>query len=324
MGEDVAANAPNVVIAAVALLLFFALGRAVRALVARVGRTRRKHRNYTLVLGRLAQGLVTVFGVLVACVIVLPNFTPASLVSFLGIGSVAIGFAFRDVLQNYLAGILLLLTEPFRIGDQIVFGEFEGTVENIETRATFIRTYDGRRVVVPNAELFTNAVMVNTAFEKRRLEYDVGVGYGDDVDRAKALILEAMRRVDGVLAEPPPDVLTMELAESAVALRARWWIEPPAKASALDARDQVLAAIKRTLQDHGIDLPFPTRQVLFHDQTEEADGDRGSQREGWPAARGGDAPRSRRLGEVVAEALRRSPSAAAMRREPGRSRRKDI
>jgi hypothetical protein len=198
MGADVAANAPNVVIAAVALLLFFALGRAVRALVARVGRTRRKHRNYTLVLGRLAQGLVTVFGVLVACVIVLPNFTPASLVSFLGIGSVAIGFAFRDVLQNYLAGILLLLTEPFRIGDQIVFGEFEGTVENIETRATFIRTYDGRRVVVPNAELFTNAVMVNTAFEKRRLEYDVGVGYGDDVDRAKALILEAMRRVDGV------------------------------------------------------------------------------------------------------------------------------
>jgi uncharacterized membrane protein len=108
---------------------------------------------------------------------------------------VAIGFAFRDILQNFLAGILLLLTEPFRIDDQIIVKEFEGTVEDIQTRATMIRTYDGRRIVIPNAELFTESVIVNTAFEKRRLEYDVGIGYGDDIERAKALILEAIAGV---------------------------------------------------------------------------------------------------------------------------------
>jgi hypothetical protein len=139
-----------------------------------------------------------ILGALVGCVIVFPNFTPASLLQFLGIGSVAIGFAFRDVLQNYLAGILLLLTEPFRIGDQIRFGSYEGTVEEIQTRATLLKTYDGRRVVIPNSELFTNSVVVNTAFEVRRLEYDVGIGYGDDVERARALILEALRSVEGV------------------------------------------------------------------------------------------------------------------------------
>lgn len=101
----------------------------------------------------------------------------------------------------------ILLTEPFQIDDQIVFKGFEGTVENIQTRATTIRTYDGRRIVIPNSELFTNSVTVNTAFESRRPEYDVGIGYGDDIDWTKQLMLEALHSVDVVLQDPAPDVL---------------------------------------------------------------------------------------------------------------------
>ena len=303
MGAGAVALLPSIVIALVVFVVFVLLGRGARAVVHRFAHRSRKHRNYGLVLGRLAQGLMFVLGVMVASVIVFPNFTPADLIQFLGIGSVAIGFAFRDVLQNYLAGVLLLLTEPFRIGDQIVFGAFEGTVEDIQTRATFVRTYDGRRIVIPNGELFTNAVTVNTAFEIRRIEYDVGVGYGDDVARAKALILEAMHEVESVLSDPAPDVLAMELAESTVQLRARWWIQPPAKADALDARDDVLSAIKRKLQSHGVDLPFPTRQILFHDQTDATDGDRRRQREGWPAPDDGDAPAPRRIADAVQSSL---------------------
>ena len=94
--------------------------------------------------------------------IAIPSFQPAQLIQLLGISGVAIGFAFLDILQNFLAGILILLTEPFRLGDQIVVGGYEGTVEEIETRATSIRTYDGRRVVIPNSNLFTESVTVNT------------------------------------------------------------------------------------------------------------------------------------------------------------------
>lgn len=210
----------------------------------------------------------------------------------LGISSVAIGFAFRDILQNFLAGLLLLITQPFRIGDQIVASGFEGTVEDIQTRATFIRTYDGRRVVVPNADLFTDTVVVNTAFAQRRLEYDVGIGYGDAIENARQVILDAIASVDGVLAEPPPDVLVMAFASASVNLRARWWIAPPKQADALDARDQVLTAIRAALSTHGIDMPFPTHQILFHDQTEESDGDCALQREGWPPeAASGASPR---------------------------------
>jgi small-conductance mechanosensitive channel len=199
---------------------------------------------------------------------------------------VAFGFAFRDVLQNYLAGILLLLTRPFRIGDQIAFGTFEGTVEDIQTRATFIRTYDGRRVVIPNAELFTGAVVVNTAFEVRRIECDVGIGYGDDVGKAKALILQTLRSLPAAVEEPAPDVLAWAFAESSITLRVRWWVRPPRRGDALDARDAVITAVRSELLAHGVDLPFPTRQILFHDQTEATDGDRRRQREGWPAGRG--------------------------------------
>ncbi len=286
---------PNMVLALIVFAIFFFVGRAIKRAVRRLTRNRRQARNLGLVLGRLAQGITVLIGLFVALSIVIPTFRAGDLVQLLGISGVAIGFAFRDILQNFLAGILILLTEPFQIDDQIVFKNFEGTVENIETRATTIRTYDGRRIVIPNAELFTNSVTVNTAFEKRRMEYDVGIGYGDDLDRAKQLIMEAMHSVDEVLKDPAPDALVMELAGSSVNIRARWWITPPRRIDDLRSRDKVLSAIKKKLTANGIDLPFPTQQILFHDQTEETDGDRSRQREGWPAGSGA-VPKPRSIG----------------------------
>ncbi|AFY66277.1 MscS Mechanosensitive ion channel [Geitlerinema sp. PCC 7407] len=276
---------PNLVLALIIFALFFGIASVIRRLVKGLTRDRRHARNLGLILGRLAQWTTILIGLFISLSIIFPTLRADDLVQLLGISGVAIGFAFRDILQNFLAGILILLTEPFQIGDQIIFKDFEGTVENIQTRATTIRTYDGRRIVIPNSELFTNSVTVNTAFENRRLEYDVGIGYGDDIDEAKGLMLEAMRETEGVLQEPAPDVLVVALADSTVNLRARWWIHPPYRADVLNLQDRVLTAIKNKLTAHGIDLPFPTQQVLFHDQTEESDGDRTRQREGWPAGR---------------------------------------
>lgn len=276
---------PNMVLALIVFAIFFIAAGAIRQLVRRVTHDRRHARNLGLILGRLAQWTTILIGLFISLSIVIPTLRAGDLVQLLGISGVAIGFAFRDILQNFLAGILILLTEPFQIGDQIIFKEFEGTVENIQTRATSIRTYDGRRIVVPNSELFTNSVTVNTAFDNRRLEYDVGIGYGDDIDEAKRLILEAIHETQGVLQSPAPDAIVVGLDGSTVNIRARWWIHPPRRAEALDLQDQVLTAIKNKLVANGIDLPFPTQQILFHDQTEETDGDRARQREGWPAGK---------------------------------------
>jgi small-conductance mechanosensitive channel len=247
-----------------------------------------------MVLGRLARWLVIGVGVLVALTVAVDSFTPGQFIQFLGIGSVAIGFAFHDILQNFLAGILLLLTEPFKIGDQIIVNQFEGTVENIETRATTLKTYDGRRVVIPNSHLFTESVTVNTAFPIRRSECVVAIGCSDDIGDAMRLILESVRSVQGVLKEPAPDVLVAELGDFSVNIRARWWTDS-VRSNLLQVQSRVITAFKENLVAHGIDLPFPTQQILFHDQTEETDGDRSRQREGWPA---GDAPlpEPRRIG----------------------------
>jgi small-conductance mechanosensitive channel len=290
---------PNIFLALIVFILFFFAARWLKKLVKRLTRRHRQARNLGMVLGRLAQGVVILIGLFVALSIIIPTFRVGDLVQLLGISGVAIGFAFRDILQNFLAGILILLTEPFQIDDQIVFNDFEGTVENIETRATTIRTYDGRRIVIPNSELFINSVTVNTAFDSRRMEYDVGIGYGDNIDEAKRLMLEAIYSVDEVLRDPAPDVLALELAESSVNIRARWWIKPPRRIDDLRSRDKVISAIVQKLYvENGIDLPYPTRQILFHDQTEETDGDRTRQREGWPAGNQ-QAPKTRRISDSL-------------------------
>lgn len=274
---------PNLVLALIVFAIFFFIARGIKKAVRNLTRDRREARNLGMVLGRLAQGATILVGLFIALSIVIPSLKASDLVQLLGISGVAIGFAFRDILQNFLAGILILLTEPFQIDDQIVFKDFEGTVENIQTRATTIRTYDGRRIVIPNSELFTNSVTVNTAFENRRLQYDIGIGYGDDIDKARRFMLEAMHETDGVLETPAPDAIVVDLAGSSVNIRARWWVAPPRRADVLDLQDRVLTNIKNKLTANGIDLPFPTQQILFHDQTEATDGDRSHQREGWPA-----------------------------------------
>jgi small conductance mechanosensitive channel len=292
MVQGFIAMLPALILAIVVFAIFYMIAKAVRGFVRRFVKGRRAaYRNLEMVLGRLAQWGIIFLGGMIAVTIAFPTFSPGDLITVLGIGGVAIGFAFKDIFQNFLAGILILLTEPFRVGDQIIVGDFEGTVEEIQTRATFIKTYDGRRVVIPNSDLFTDKVLVNTAFSVRRSQYDIGIGYGDDVERAKEIILATLRGVDGVLQTPAPDVLTVELGASTVNLRARWWSESP-RLEVLEVQDRVLTALKKRLTREGIDLPFDTHVVLFHDQTEETDGDRKRQREGWPAG-GGEAPRPR-------------------------------
>jgi small conductance mechanosensitive channel len=299
---------PQLVLGIVIFTVFLLLALAVRWGVDRFARRHRHARNLSLVLGRLAQAVVLALGLLVAATVVAPSFHTADLIKVLGIGGIAIGFAFRDILQNFLAGILLLLHEPFRLGDQIKMDEFEGTVEEIETRATVIKTYDARRVVIPNGEVFTKAVIVNTAYGKRRSEHIVGIGYGDDIETAKQVIRDAVKGVRGVLNDPAPDALVVELADSSVQILVWYWFSPPEYRNMVKVRDEVLVAMKRKITEAGIDMPYPTHQILFHDQTEDTDGDRSRQREGWPASHG-TIPQPRSVAAVIQKSLARSTEA---------------
>ena len=257
------------------------MGVAVRRLFLAWAR-RRKRVNLGEVFGAFLKWVIVLLGILLALTIVVPTLRPGDLIAGLGVSSVAIGFAFKDILQNWLAGMLLLFRQPFEIGDQIIVEGYEGTVEGIKTRATYLRTYDGRRVIIPNADVYTNSVVVNTAFPERRSQYDVGIGYGDDIDRAREVMLEAMRGVREVAGDPAPDVLVRELADFSVVLRPRWWTHSR-RADVMDVHSRVVRAIKLALDEAGIDMPYETQVHLLHDQSESVDGRRGEQREGWPS-----------------------------------------
>ena len=276
---------PYFAIGLVVLFLFYLLAKFVRSLI-RKFTDDRKSANLGRVLGRIAQWVIIFVGLMVALAIIAPSVKPGDLLKTLGIGGVAIGFAFKDILQNFFAGILILLREPFRVGDQIVSGDYEGTVESIETRATMLKTYAGHRVVIPNSQVYTSAVQVKTHYDTAREQYTVGVGYGDDLTEACRIILDTASQCDGVLSDPSPDVLVTELAGSTVNITVRWWSKPD-RASTVKTKSNVIKAIKLALDQAAIDMAYPTQVVLFHDQTEATDGDRTQQREGWPA---GDNP----------------------------------
>ncbi len=280
---------PLLVAGLLVFLVLLMLAKAVRYGIERA-LARSSNRSAAVAIGRILYILMLGIALLIAVTVAFPSMTPGRLISTLGIGGVAIGFAFKDIFQNLLAGILLLLRHPFRVGDEITTGDFTGTVESIETRATFIRTYDGKRVIIPNGDVYTKPVTVISAYDMLRTEYDIGIGYGDDLGRAKEIALQAIRSVSGVLVDPAPDVLVWDLAGSSKNLRLRWWTRPH-RSDVIAIRDQVLRAAAEALAEAGVDLPFPTQVVLFHDQTEETDGDRRRQREGWPAGDSPPAPR---------------------------------
>lgn len=280
--DGAVALAPAMIAALAVFIIGWVMTTLVRAII--VGRLKKRgRRDLGLMLGGLIKGVGLVGFGLIALSIVVPSIRPGDLVAGLGIGSVAIGFAFKDILQNWLAGFLILLRQPFSVGDTVTIGDHTGKVEHIETRSTRVKTFDGMRAIIPNSEVYTNSVVVKTAFEHRRSHYDIGIGYADDIDEATASILKAVKSVDGVETDPGPQVLAWDLAASWVTLRARWWTSNE-RADIVQTYSDVIRAVKLALDADGVDMPYNTQVHLFHDQTEEVDGDRDAQREGWPSA----------------------------------------
>ncbi len=153
---------PNIVIAVLIFAVFLILASTAKSVVRRFSQRRQRRQTLAILLGQLAHTLVVILGFLIALSVVAPSFRAGDLIKMLGVGSVAIGFAFQNILQNFLAGILLLIQEPFRLGDWISVNGLEGRVDDIQTRATVVSTPDGHRIVIPNAVLFTSPVVVGS------------------------------------------------------------------------------------------------------------------------------------------------------------------
>jgi small-conductance mechanosensitive channel len=272
LGESFLAQLPYIVIGLIVFAVFLIVARVIRKVVHEAGERTRLDITLADLLGRLASFGVTILGLFVAAVIIFPAFKPGDLVAGLGITSVAIGFAFKDVLQNFFAGILILWRRPFVVGDQIKTREYEGTVEDINVRSTRLKTYDGERAVLPNGDVYTNAILVRTAYDKRRVRFTVGIGYPDSIEKARATIMRVLEDTEGVLPDPGPWVYVTELAGSSVNFTVYFWVKPE-QANVLKVSDRVATGIKLALDAAHIDMPYPHTVVLFNDATGTRAGD---------------------------------------------------
>lgn len=261
---------PNILLAMLIIAVTYGIVRAMRYVLGKVLGKARVRASLIEVFQMIATTGLWLMGTLVAITVVFPSVTPAKALTALGLGSVAIGFAFKDVFENFLAGILLLIREPFRLSDHIECGGEEGQVEQITIRDTKLRKTDGQVIVMPNAMLFKNPVVVRTAQDFRRTTIICGVAYGEDVDEARAVITKAVKAVDEVRDDiRDVQIFAQAFGASSIDFEITWWTGSR-PVDIRQSRDQVVAAVKRALDEAGIEIPFPYRTLTLHDDTKQA------------------------------------------------------
>jgi len=244
---------PRIGVAVAIIFGGWVLSRGVRWLLHRRF-ARSKTASFATVMSKIASWIFVFLVILLAVAITFPSVKPVDLLAGLGFFSVAVGFAFQDILENTLSGILLLFRQPFRSGDQITVMERSGTVQGITIRETKITTYDGELVVIPNRDVYKNVINVHTHFDQHRLEFVVGIAYENDPAEAIEVILDALGRVDDVSVEPAPMAIVSELGVSTVDITVYLWTEAY-RLHSLATKDAAIREVKEALDRAAIEMP---------------------------------------------------------------------
>lgn len=256
MGKGVVQALPSLVIALVVLLATWIVARTAVRIADRItGRTAIRN-DLKQLLDTLVRLLVWIIGSLIALTIAIPSFTPAGAFASLGVGALAIGFAFQDIFENFLAGVLIMLRDKMNIGDSVICGSISGKVERITLRETHIRQFSGELTVVPNSMLFKNPVDILTDHALRRNEIVVGVSYDTDLGPAQDVIQKAVESVEAVDKDKGVVVFAQEFNASSVDFLVQWWTDTVAQDLRL-TKSQIVMAVKSALDEAGIEIPFP-------------------------------------------------------------------
>lgn len=208
---------------------------------------------------------VTLLGVLVALEILNATALVGALLGTAGVLGVAIGFAFKDTLENYLAGILMSLRQPFSPRDHVVIDGNEGVVVSMTSRATILMTPDGNHLRLPNALVFRSVTLNYTRNPSRRFEFEVGIGVGEDLVAAQNIGAEQLSQLAGVARTPPPRAFITALGDSNVQVRFLGWIDQRSH-DFLMVRSEAIRTVKLALEAAGMDMPEPIYRVQLSDR----------------------------------------------------------
>lgn len=251
---------PFIVAGLLVLMVTWGVAAIAKRVVQRALRDTAMRSSLKELLNRFAVLGVWILGILLSAMVVFPGLTPTKALSAMGVVSIAIGFAFKDIFENFFAGILLLWRFPFENGDFVECQEVMGQVEHISVRMTQVRHPSGELVVLPNSFLFKNPVRVLTARDKRRATITAGVAYGENVGDAVDVIQRAVKDCESVSGAYPIQVFPKAFGESSIDIEVAWWSDPT-PLGIRRSRGEVITAIKRELDAAGIEIPFPYRTL---------------------------------------------------------------
>lgn len=256
---------------------------------------------------RVTSSALFVLGVLLALEVLDATAMVGAVLGAAGVIGLAVGFAFKDLVENYIASILLSIRQPFAPGDHVVVGDREGKVVRLTSRATVLITLDGNHLRIPNADVFKGTVLNYSTNPRRRFEFRVGVGVGEGLERVRLLALEVLSEMEGVLDDPEPLVLIDQLGDSTVNLVLFGWVDQR-RVSFPKVRSEAIRRVKERFDAEEVSMPEPTYRVQWTGSEPPVPGERsergprpvsGAAR--TPAAQDGDIEPETHLDEEIAE-----------------------
>jgi len=254
---------PNIFTALLIIVASLYLAKLLSNLIKRVLERREADREVTLLLETITRWSIIVAGIITA---LQRFFDVTAFLTGLGILGFTIGFALQNIMQNFVSGVILLIEQPFEVGDAVELSGYGGTALNINLRTTEMRTFEGLIVIIPNADVLSNTITNYTRADRRRIELPVGVAYGSDPALARQVVLEAVKNVPGFLGDPEPMVVFHTFGGSSVDMSAYFWIHT-AVTNPLAAKDAALELIKAALEKQGIEIPFPITTVYMQSES---------------------------------------------------------
>jgi len=253
---------PNLAVAILVVLVFSLLGRlAVRAARPALSKVSAHKQLHGLALASLKVGILLT-GIFIALGVLDLDGTVTSLLAGVGVIGIALGFAFQDIAANFMAGIILAIREPFKEGDLCAIASFEGHILRLDLRATVGKTYQGQVVHIPNKEVLGTNIVNYTTGGERRVDIEVSLSYGDDLDEAEDAVREALLKVTERDESRDAEIWLTGFGDSSVQLSARLWILQPDHNFVL-TRSQMVKQLRRTLKERGLTIPFPIRTLDF-------------------------------------------------------------
>lgn len=251
---------PYVLAGLLVLGIFYALARLSKGLFWIATRRTNLDQRLRILFSRLIAVFLTVLGIFTAFSIIVPSFSFGNIIAGFGLTSVVIGFATKDIINNLLSGVMILLHRPFQIGDYLFMGTHQGKVEYIGVRATSLRKDDGETILIPNGEMYSSALTIRGAGALRRMNLKFSIGYNADVTAAKEATRKALDSLDFVEEEPPAKVVVTDLNPEGVNITTNFWINTD-KSRPRDAFDAAAVVIMQRLKGEGIEL-FPPGSLI--------------------------------------------------------------